>query len=69
MENCNYINKPIFSSNLSTKLGTPQNDHQSIGMLFEQVSQQWLKPTIMQNFWKEFYQAIQNLSEIISTSV
>jgi len=41
------------------------NDHQSIGMLFNKISKQWLKPTMMQKFWKEFYSVIKKIAEMI----
>ena len=44
-------------------------EHQTIGQLFKQVSQQWLKPTIMKKFWKAFYDGIKQLAEIICKPV
>ena len=44
-------------------------DHQSIGMLFEQVSQQWLTPTIMEKFWAVFYEAIEELAQFLNQPI
>ena len=41
------------------------NHYQSIGALFKECSQEWLQPTLIQRFWKMFYQAIQDLAEVI----
>jgi len=41
------------------------HDYQSIGMLFEQTSRHWLKPTQMKRFWNAFYEAIKNLAECL----
>jgi len=45
------------------------NQHQSIGMLFDKISKQWLKPTMMQKFWKEFYDIIKKIAEEIGTEI
>jgi len=45
------------------------NDHQSIGALFNQVSQQWLKPTLMNKFWEQLYEALKHLAEIIAKPI
>lgn len=45
------------------------NDHQSIGSLFREVSQNWLKPTIMNKFWNEFYKVIKELAELLCKPV
>jgi len=43
--------------------------HQSIGYLFKTISQQWLKPTMMQKFWKEFFKAIQEIADTLNKTV
>ena len=45
------------------------NDHQSIGALFKEVSKNWLKPNIMQNFWNSFSNAFQKLATLFNKSV
>jgi hypothetical protein len=44
-------------------------EYQSIGALFEQCENQWLKPTLMQRFWKIFYQIIAELAQLIAKTV
>lgn len=41
------------------------HDHQSIGHLFRAASQKWLRPNMMQKFWKEFFATIQQLAEYL----
>jgi hypothetical protein len=43
--------------------------YETIGGLFSEVSKQWIKPTIMQRFWKHLYQAIKDLAELINEDV
>ena len=45
------------------------HDYETIGRLFSEVSKQWVKPTIMQRFWKHLYQAIKDLDELINENV
>jgi len=44
-------------------------EHQSIGKLFNEISKQWLKPNMMQKFWKEFYTIIQQIAETFAKPV
>lgn len=43
-------------------------EHQSIGQLFAEISNQYLSPTIMEKFWKYLYQCIMQLAELVEKS-
>lgn len=45
------------------------NEYQSIGYLFKEVSENWIKPTVMERFWNMFYKAIQAIAELVQISV
>ena len=50
-------------NNLSLEKAVNQN--QSIGGIFSKVSQSWIKPNLMQEFWKKTYTLIQQLAETL----
>lgn len=39
-------------------------NYQTIGQLFEQVSKNWLTPTLMERYWKYIYQLLLQISEL-----
>ncbi|MCP4121764.1 MAG: transposase [Bacteroidetes bacterium] len=58
----------LICYNIRSHLKAIEN-HESIGQIFEEVSQSWLKPTIMKRFWEEFYRTIKELAELIAKFV
>jgi len=44
-------------------------DHQTIGQLFGAISQNWLKPTIMQKFWRIVTEALTVLADFLGTPI
>jgi hypothetical protein len=45
------------------------NDHESIGQLFGEISDNWIKPTIMQKFWKVISEALSTLALYLAIPV
>src|SRR5690625_4906379 len=45
------------------------NAHESIGHLFEQVSQDWLKPNLIEKFWNYLYELLLEISEAINKDI
>ncbi len=42
------------------------NEYESIGMLFEQIKQEWIRPTIMEKFWKIIIKIAEAISVIFN---
>lgn len=42
------------------------NEHESIGMLFEQIKQDWIRPTIMEKFWQTILKIAETISQIFN---
>src|SRR5690625_3141671 len=45
------------------------NDYESIGHLFEQVSQDWLKPNLIERFWSYLYELLLEISEAFNKDI
>ena len=45
------------------------NDYQSIGYLFAEVSQDWLKPNFIQRFWDRLYILLVEIAEIVEKDI
>lgn len=45
------------------------NDYESIGYLFAEVSQDWLKPNIIERFWSYLYELLLEISEAFNKDV
>ena len=45
------------------------NDYESIGYLFEQVSQDWLKPNLIERFWNYLYELLLEISEAFNKDI
>jgi DDE family transposase len=45
------------------------NEYQSIGFLFQEISQNQISPTLMQRFWTQHYVAMQRLANLIDKNV
>jgi len=44
------------------------NDYQSIGALFEEISTQWISPTVMQRFWQMIFALLEQIAELFDLS-
>src|SRR5690625_2808 len=45
------------------------NDYESIGHLFQEVSQDWLKPNLIERFWSYLYEPLLEISEAINKDI
>ena len=45
------------------------NQYQSIGWLFQEVSQNWISPNLMQRFWGHLYKVIHRLAQLFDKNV
>ncbi len=45
------------------------NDYESIGYLFAEVSQDWLKPNIIERFWSYLYELLLEISEAFNKDI
>src|SRR5690625_2801199 len=45
------------------------NDYESIGHLFQEVSQDWLKPNLIERFWSYLYELLLEISEAINKDI
>lgn len=45
------------------------NDYESIGYLFAEVSQDWLKPNLIERFWSCLYELLIEISEVFNKDV
>jgi len=40
------------------------NEHQSIGKLFDEISAEWISPTVMQKFWDHLFELLKEIAEL-----
>ena len=45
------------------------NDYQSIGFLFAEISQDWLKPNFIERFWDRLYQLLVEIAQIVEKDI
>lgn len=46
-----------------------RNDYESIGYLFEDVSQDWLKPNLIERFWNYLYELLLEIAEVFNKDI
>ena len=45
------------------------NEYQSIGGLFEDIKQNWIRPTVMEEFWKTITGIAEKIAEIFNLTI
>ncbi len=62
------ITQSLMAYNFLSQIKTI-SEYQSIGLLFEELSSQWICPTMMQRFWKKIYRLIEQIAELFDLSI
>ena len=44
-------------------------NYQTLSFLFQDISDQWLKPTLMKRFWQHFYAALKLIADQVDKSI